>query len=326
MEDLIDIIVDNYVLILIVVGVIVMIIVGYIADKTDFWHKKKTDKIEDEKPKEENIDIDSLKKKKIGDMFPNANNEDLSVPLNNDLNDLNAPFGDTISSSKLNESTNNVLNEDLNAPFGDQNGISTVFSSSLSEVSKPDTNIINEPEPVVNKNEMMFAAPPSLSDAKPTTNEDNNIYNFEQATSTNANEDILNENLNVPFGDQAPVENTLENNTNIVEEIIEPDEGLNSPFNDVTPVEDTSLQEELSIFENPISVDTTNSKQNDVQTDSDEVIVKQTIPEENTRSKYLEPLVPEFITEDLVKEEQNDIVIEPDETNNSESDEDIWKF
>lgn len=109
-------IVDNFILCLIVFAII-MIIIGYIADKTNFWHKKNT-KVEMENDK--NIDesvltIEELKNKTLNDIVSNMSNQDKNnLPeINNDEKEL------------LNSDLDNQLIEDLSVPFGDQYNFSS---------------------------------------------------------------------------------------------------------------------------------------------------------------------------------------------------------
>ena len=113
----------NFGWILLAVVLFAMLIVGYVADKTDFGHKKVSKKKEIENPnKVEEIDLENLKGKTLKDMVGGSNGDTEAKDINEDLN---APFGDTTENSNeetIDESLYSPIgNEDLNIPFGDTN-------------------------------------------------------------------------------------------------------------------------------------------------------------------------------------------------------------
>src|SRR5574344_653569 len=136
MESVLDYIIANYVWFLVGFVIITMMIIGYVADTTDFWHKKKPKKDKSNSEYVEDNDesskiqeaLDKLKDKKISDAIsPDINevNNDLNATLVSEVtdvkpvvsDDLNVPFGDPIINN--NDSNVNSISEDLNAPFGD---------------------------------------------------------------------------------------------------------------------------------------------------------------------------------------------------------------
>lgn len=108
----------NFGWIILAVVLFAMLIVGYVADKTDFGHKKISKKKEIENPnKVEEIDLENLKGKTLSDMVGGSKEKTET----NDINeDLNAPFGDTNTTNENVDSLYTPIgSEDLNAPFGD---------------------------------------------------------------------------------------------------------------------------------------------------------------------------------------------------------------
>ena len=113
----------NFGWILLAVVLFAMLIVGYVADKTDFGHKKISKKKEIENPnKVEEIDLENLKGKTLKDMVGGSNEEKETKDINEDLN---APFGDNVDSSNEEAIDSSLYapigGEDLNIPFGDTN-------------------------------------------------------------------------------------------------------------------------------------------------------------------------------------------------------------
>lgn len=174
MENLVIYIVENYIWFMIGFSVFIMVIVGYIADKTNFWQKEtkkhKPKKVEEplqqEGPTPE--ELESLKNKTLSDVISPSNSieEVVSnevVPNINNLSeeDLNAPFGESINS--VNSDYN--VSEDLSVPLGEPLTTNTLNDNDFSQNAFEDLNV-------------PFG--------------DNNTNNYE----VNNNED-----LNVPFGD-----------------------------------------------------------------------------------------------------------------------------
>ncbi len=135
MDGIIDFIVANPIWVIVGIVLIIMLIVGYIADKTDFGHKKSTDK--KQPVQNDTVDLDNLKGKTLSDIVKDPNAPVNEIGTTDDLNapfgdtpktnvyssneDLNVPFGDdanNITGSSVTNSTMNIA-EDLNAPFGD---------------------------------------------------------------------------------------------------------------------------------------------------------------------------------------------------------------
>ena len=111
----------NFKWILLAVVLFAMLIVGYVADKTDFGHKK-TSKKEIENPnKVEELDLDNLKGKTLSDMVGGSNEVSDEANISDDLN---APFGDTPNTEATDINNVDALyapigDENLNVPFGD---------------------------------------------------------------------------------------------------------------------------------------------------------------------------------------------------------------
>ena len=100
MEDVVLYVIDNYKWLSIALALVIMFIVGYIADATDFGRNKTNKKVKREKKVKEEVE---------------KYEEPQQVSEINLNEDLNVPFGDTtVSTPKVD------LNEDLNVPFGDQ--------------------------------------------------------------------------------------------------------------------------------------------------------------------------------------------------------------
>ena len=124
MDDIIDFIVANPIWVIVGIILVIMLIVGYIADKTDFGHKK-ANKKQPTTNNDENV-LDNLKGKTLSDIVkdPNAPVSEIGTP-----DDLNAPFGDTPKTDVFN------ANEDLNVPFGDNANNITGSSVTNSEMN-----------------------------------------------------------------------------------------------------------------------------------------------------------------------------------------------
>jgi len=98
----------QYKWILIAFILVVMLIIGYIADTTDFGHKKPVKK-KKEKPIKNPNEVEEFK---VDDI---ARNEKI---IGND-EDLNVPFGDTIKLPKIDEEVAMPIEEDLTKPLED---------------------------------------------------------------------------------------------------------------------------------------------------------------------------------------------------------------
>lgn len=115
-----DFVIDNYLWFIIGGIVILMIIIGYFAEKTDFGKKP----LRDKKPKEEIKETESvepteeetiteIENKGINDVLEQSNvEEDLTTPIVSEVLDFEETHDDTLPDIELPE-------EDLNVPFGD---------------------------------------------------------------------------------------------------------------------------------------------------------------------------------------------------------------
>ena len=86
---------DNYIWFMVVIVVAIMTIIGYIAEKTDFGHKK----VEDSKPKKEKLKIEDIKDKNLTlqdavykDVIIKENNLENQIPdeVSSTTTDLNS--------------------------------------------------------------------------------------------------------------------------------------------------------------------------------------------------------------------------------------------
>lgn len=250
----------NFKWILLAVVLFAMLIVGYVADKTDFGHKK-TSKKEIENPnKVEELDLDNLKGKTLSDMVGGSN----EAKEANDINeDLNAPFGDTVNT---NEDINNMdalyapIGEDLNAPLSDTNNETPTVEENL-------TAPIETPEEP--KNEDMFAP---ISDE--TVETQDNIQ-------PEVNNDIF-----APIGEttETPVENV---ETPVEDFSFEPTKEENESLDEVIPEVkiDTipenddvlaSVEPTNDILDNPIQ----ESESINLETPTDDIIMDNPVQEE----------------------------------------------
>ncbi|MBR1376397.1 MAG: hypothetical protein IJ565_01085 [Bacilli bacterium] len=162
MDGIMDFVVANYQWVFLGVLVFVMIIVGYVADKTDFGHKKSKNDNNNNTPLEDGpineIPMENLEGKTLSDVVsPNQNTPIGEISAMNE--DLNAPFGS-------NTSTQNVyqpINEDLNAPFGDTSSIQNIQPVS-EDLNAPFGDSGSIPfEPVANNN-VLNSIPSNLSE------------------------------------------------------------------------------------------------------------------------------------------------------------------
>lgn len=138
-----DFIIDNYLWFVIGGIILLMIIIGFFAEKTNFGKKPLSEK----KPKEEAKEVDvteeveepsvtELEDKGLNDILNQPVAEDLTVPIDSELLDVNveAKEMDTLPEIELPE-------EDLNVPFGD-----VEVKSEEKDVETPDIPEIVEDE------------------------------------------------------------------------------------------------------------------------------------------------------------------------------------
>ncbi len=134
-----DFIVDNYVWFIVIVVIILMAVIGYIADKTDFGRKGK-DESNTEKPKKEKKKKETKPKETKIKVEPKGINElsqeitDKNVSTTNDT--VTQPVNNSIENQQVN---NENIDQSLFAPLtSDQ-------SNNLKEVVK-DTDVVESPE------------------------------------------------------------------------------------------------------------------------------------------------------------------------------------
>lgn len=294
MDNVLDYIVSNYVWFLGGFIILTMMIIGYIADVTDFWHKKKENKVK-EKKQENKIDdregpteeeLDKLKNKTLGDaVLPNQTDINIDIPIeNNNVSevvtneDLNAPFGDKIiSDNKIEEQ--NINNEDLNVPLGEE-----VINTTL------------ENQPVI-----------GLSEDLNVPLEENNEVDFEQPVITSIDD------LNAPLGemktDNEVNQENMISNINSAEPEVEEIPLINSNEYDDIPVENLTFVPEIE--QNIVTpLDNTDKFVNEKQENNSKPL------DGVEEVDYVEPIVPEFITETMENSDSKDI----------DKEEDIWKF
>lgn len=305
MDSVLDYIVSNYVWFLVGFIVLTMMIIGYIADATDFWHKKKEKKPKDKKQENEIVnregpteeELEKLKDKTLGDaILPNQTNENINIPIENnsmisevvDSEDLNVPFGDGVIKNSNTEQ--DYLSENLNVPFVNENLNVPLEESFKTDVSENSNAFIDD------------------------TNSEDVI--FEQPVITDL------EDLNVPFGDEINKEVVDTPISNAVEEI---------PLKYQTDISVPELNDLKSsipeVEETPLQVQPDSAMLEDKDPDALVDSIPEISLEQHTKEiseplegvkevDYVEPIVPEFITETVGKDNQSEV----------KNEEDIWKF
>lgn len=185
--------VDNWFWFLVGGIFILMTLIGYIAEKTDFGRK--------EMPKAEKVKKAKKEKKK-----PNEKQE-LTQALGNEEPKPEVQMSlatDSILEEPVSrDSENNVKSiEDLNAPFGDMTFEEPIVSEETTDFEMPETVYEQSTEELNDSEDLVFAEPDLETEVAPVVEED----------------------LNVPFGDI-----TLEEPVNGIEEVVasEPVEELN---------------------------------------------------------------------------------------------------
>ena len=118
-----DFIIDNYLWFVIGGIALLMIIIGYFAEKTDFGKKPLSEKKPKEKVKEEPVEeveavteelTAPIEPQGINDMVGESLGEDLTVPLDEGLMEIPG-----VAEPKGDLPEINLPEEDLNVPFGD---------------------------------------------------------------------------------------------------------------------------------------------------------------------------------------------------------------
>lgn len=202
MDTVVNYIVNNYIWFIVGLVVLTMVIIGYIADKTDFGHKKKKDKDIKQEPQVQETNLDELKNKTLNDILaPNVQElnpsvEDLNAPLvNNNINDmqnedLNVPFGTSVSTIEV--STPSASLEDLSVPLEDNN-----FNNEVSvDTGSDDLNV-----PLIDASDEI----PSLADIKPVA--DVKQFDYEEPVVP----EVITEKMNSSLSSSAPLRIEPEN-------------------------------------------------------------------------------------------------------------------
>ena len=145
-----DFVIDNYLWFVVGGIVLLMIIIGYFAEKTNFGKKPLSEK----KPKKETKEIEvpeetvepiitEVQDQGINDMLSEAVEEDLTVPMDSDF--LNVEMAEDTESLPEVE----LPEEDLNVPFGD-----VEVNTDTPEVETPDVPEIVEEEPETDEDDV----------------------------------------------------------------------------------------------------------------------------------------------------------------------------
>ena len=141
-----EFITTNYIWILIIAIVLVMTVIGYIADKTDFG--KKTEKVVKEKPVKEK----KVKEEKIEEVVSEDLEETLPKEEINVVNDF--PYEDTETEEETNEVEQVEDEMDLNPKeddFSFDEELEPVSPVNLEEIEEPTEELVEEP--VVEENQ-----------------------------------------------------------------------------------------------------------------------------------------------------------------------------
>lgn len=208
--DIMSFITTNISWILLGVLLVTMIIVGYIADKTDFGHKKVNEKEKDK--------LESIKMDNISDVVEEAKNTE-EVNTNEDLYSF-----DNFASLENNVDVSNNTTEDLTVPFGD----TEVKEESNFDYNNWDNNLSTESAPLENETPENLSAPfgdVEVSNTDAEVKEENNFYNSE----VNTQSEEVQESSNNDIFNMSGFENF--NETNAAEEINEP---VNNSFDNVS--------------------------------------------------------------------------------------------
>ena len=319
----------NFKWILLAVVLFAMLIVGYVADKTDFGHKK-TSKKEIENPnKVEEIDLDNLKGKTLSDMV-SGSNEEKAADINDDLN---APFGDVVDSnsfdmptqdSNINDALYQPLSEDLNAPLTNTNEDLNAPFGDASTVDTP------EATPDVNADIMNSDIFTPITPEVPSVPE---ALDVPEATEP---AEVIKEEVTVP--EEVPVESPVE----APEEVIIPEVTIDTIPEETpieTPVEavEAPIEAPVETIETPIEPPLVNEEvkeENITDNNVFDVQVDKLVEEANTvdtskKSKKKSKKESNTYTEEFDAEVVPEVITEKfDDGNNSEitTEDDIWKF
>lgn len=132
-----DFVIDNYLWFIIGGIVLIMIIIGYFAEKTNFGKKPLTKNKAEEQimetevsEKKEEPTITEVQNEKIADVLDTPVEEDLTVPMDSEFLNVDIPEEtESLSEFELPE-------EDLNVPFGDDQKQSDSQKNEISDVAE----------------------------------------------------------------------------------------------------------------------------------------------------------------------------------------------
>lgn len=306
----------NFGWILLAVVLFAMLIVGYVADKTDFGHKKVSKKKEIENPnKVEEIDLENLKGKTLKDMVGGSNEEKEAKDINEDLN---APFGDNADSSNEEAIDSSLYapigGEDLNIPFGDTNESTDIPLDIDLATPISDTNEENKEESENNNvvEEVKEDIPADIfTPLTDTPVENTNTEEVKEVSEDNQSIDELIPEVkidSIPETEEIVTPITEENKTEepVVEEPVFEVPAIEEPVNDETVTPETSVIEE-PVVENPVEnpEDVSLAPMDDAipSLDTEEVLIPSIdeAPTENVEVP-VEPLVEEVIDTPIEEE------------------------
>ena len=139
-----DFIIDNYVWFIVGGVVLLMIIIGYFAEKTNFGKKPLNEKKAKNETKEINASVENenpviteIQDQTATDVLNDPLEEELNIPVDSEIFDVDMPVeNESLSEVKLPE-------EDLNVPFGD---VEVQANNQKEEISAVDEVVEDEPE------------------------------------------------------------------------------------------------------------------------------------------------------------------------------------
>lgn len=227
-----EFITNNYVWFIVGVVILLMTLVGYVAERTDFGHRKVDEIVDKKKKKQERIKKDKEKLKnsslKLNDVvYENGKAEEKKET--NPIDDWASPFDNPVQENTTGGLSNDTVTEDLTVPLEEvkeenqEDSFMNTLTEPLSEMKNNDVTPIEEdlnaplPEmktPTVNGNEDLNAPLPEMN--VPTFTSEVSEVVPEVASQ----QDI--EEMNVPLEEVVP-------------EKIENDENLKAK--DITPTE-----------------------------------------------------------------------------------------
>jgi len=154
---------DNYIWAIIIVIAILMAIVGYIADKTDFGRKEFERKVKQDKPKKEKL------KKEIEEVLPVVEQTPAQAEFTNEVNETPVSVNNNFSDLMIDDSTDMSVIDNMYS--NDNNGD---FNPELNQV---EITSLNDPVGDTNESEVidqsLFEPLPSIDQvfSEPVNNE-----------------------------------------------------------------------------------------------------------------------------------------------------------